>query len=367
MKKAMSRKRGALPSQTIKDLIRADCIINATEANVQPASLDLTLSHEIYRMQGVDVPHHGEKVIALAKRFGSLHGSSIFERGTTYLVRLRERLELLPDVYGFVNPKSTTGRLDLHVRLLADGVPRLDTVPLGYQGELWLYVTSHSFAIKADEGTALTQLRLFTEDARLDHVDTTIALREHKLLWSPKGKAYSDKEIKITDRDGTLILTIDTTSRRVGWRARRAAPLLNMNARGEYEPEDFFEPVKTRHGVLFLDRGFYILSSRERVRIPPHLACEMQPTDDKAGEFRAHYAGFIDPGWGWGAHGEGVGRPLTLEVRPYEDDIIVRRGRPIAKIGFEYMAEIPEGLYDTGTPNYSTQSGPRLAKQFKQN
>lgn len=374
MRRHMAKRSGALPSQTIKELMQAGCIINACENQVQPASIDLTLSNEVYRMSGLVMPKRGERVADLAKKYGYRHQQNFFERGATYLVRLRERLNLVQEVYGLVNPKSTTGRLDLHVRLVADGVQRFDTVPRGYRedkergvsGELWLYVTSRSFPIKADEGTALTQLRFFTDDARLDRLDTALALKEHKLLWSPEGKAYTNEDLKISDQDGMLILTIDMTSDPVGWRALRASPVLDMAKRSEYAPKDFFEPVHVRDGDLYLDKGFYILSSEECVRVPPHLACEMQPTDDKSGEFRAHYAGFIDPGWGWGKNGESQGRRLTLEVRPHEDNLIVRKNRPIAKIGFERMAEIPEDLYDTGKPNYGTQKGPQLAKQFKQ-
>ncbi len=361
----MARKNGALPSQTIKDVIRAGCIHNACEANVQPASIDLTLSHEVYRMRGSVLPRRGESVKSLIERFGFPYTANFFECGAVYLIRLRERLELVPDIYGTVNPKSTTGRLDMHVRLVVDGSPRLDVVPHGYKGELWLYVISHSFSIRADEGTPLAQLRLFNADTRFGQVETTLAMREYQLLWSHEGTPYSADDIKITDNDGMCILTLDTECSPVGWRARHSSPLINMAEHGVYDRSEFFEPVEARGGYVYLDKGFYIFSTRELVRIPPILACEMQPTDDRSGEFRAHYAGFIDPGWAWGANGEGKGRPLTLEVRPFEK-LLVGKGRPIAKIGFERMAEVSETLYDTGTPNYRIQSGPRLAKQFKQ-
>ncbi len=361
----MARKNGALPAQTIHDLIRAGCILNAPALHVQPASLDLTLSHEVYRMQAIVLPRRNEPIRDLIKRFGFPYQANFFERGAVYLIRLRERLDLLADVYGTVNPKSTTGRLDMHVRLVVDGVPRFDVVPKGHKGDLWLYVISHSFLVRADEGTPLVQLRLFNADTRFGQVETTLAMREYQLLWSPDGTPYSVDDIKITDNDGMCILTLDTECNPVGWRARRSSPLINLAHIGAYDPTAFFESVEIRDEYMYLDEGFYIFSTREYVRVPPQLACEMQPTDDRSGEFRAHYAGFIDPGWGWGASGEGKGRPLTLEVRPFEK-MLVGRGRPIAKIGFERMAEVPETLYDTGTPNYGTQSGPRLAKQFKQ-
>lgn len=360
----MSRQRGALPSQAIHKLIHEGHIMNAPAAHVQPASLDLTLSNEIYRMRGIVLPRRGEKVTSLVERFGFRYKADFFERGAVYLVRLRERLALTGDIYATANPKSTTGRLDMHVRLVVDGSPRFDIVPYDYDGDLWLYVVSHSFMIRADEGTALAQLRLFNEDTRFGQTETAFAMFKHRLLWSPGGEPYSVEDIKITDNDGMCILTLDTECAPIGWRARRSGPLLNMADVGAYDPADFFEPVEIKNGYVYLDKGFYIFSTREYVRVPPELACEMQPTDDKSGEFRAHYAGFIDPGWAWGKDGEGKGRPLTLEVRPFEK-LFVGKGRPIAKIGFERMSEVPEQLYDTGTPNYGTQSGPRLAKQFK--
>ncbi len=153
----------------------------------------------------------------------------------------------------------------------------------------------------------------------------------------------------------------------LGYKCVTPDDILDITKIGHYNPERFFMPITMREGYLTLKKGeFYILSTREAVRVPPQLACEMAPMDERSGDFRSHYAGFIDPGWGYGKKGEGVGRPLTLEVRPFED-LLVRHGQPVGKIKFERMIEVPETSYDALDSNYLRQDGPRLAKQFASN
>ena len=185
------------------------------------------------------------------------------------------------------------------------------------------------------------------------------------MFWRD-GRPLAYGDLKIRDNDGSLILTLDLSAETIGYRARPAtAAPLDLTKPRFYEPEQFFEPLKRAAGHLHLARDeFYILSTAEAIRVPPELACEMVPMDEKSGEFRSHYAGFIDPGWGWGRTGEGRGRPLTLEMRPFED-LIVRPGQPIGKIKFELMALLPDVVYDGLDSNYLTQAGPRLSKHFK--
>lgn len=360
--------QGALPAQTITKLIEQNCIQGAQTEHVSPASLDLTLSAEIYTIRGLILPQVGETIRDLlplmeAESADVKHPVAC---GQLYLVRLNETLKLPQQVYGYCNPKSSTGRLDMHVRVLADGVPRYDSVtPKGFSGELWVAIAAQSFSVQLHEGTPLTQLRLFTGDSRFSELDLELALNDG-LVWHPsEDRPLSYPELVTNDKDGAVVLTALVDDGVCGYQCI-ATPdqVLDVHNLAHYPAADFFQPMYTDGGALRLKRDqFYILSAAERVKIPPFLASEMVPMDERSGDFRSHYAGFLDPGWGWGKEGEGKGRPFTLEVRPFED-LVVRAGQPIAKIKFERMVAEPDFHYDTKASNYLTQSGPKLGKQF---
>jgi dCTP deaminase len=359
---------GALPSQTILELIKAGHITGTNGSHVSPASLDLSLSDEIYAVDGIfqPLPHETVKDV-LAKVGKKRHDFNLpLVCGQTYLARLNEKLNLPADIYGYCNPKSTSGRLDVHVRLLADGVPRYDAVtPSGFSGELWLSIIPKTFPVKVSPGQTLNQLRLFNADTRLNDDELINAIDNNKLLWTKAAEPISYQSLKVKDNDRSIILTLDLEEGVIGYEGVHTSQAIDLSLVGAHDAATFFRPIKKTDGTLFLKRGeFYILSTLEAVRVPPELACEMVPMDERSGEFRSHYAGFIDPGWGWGGNGEGQGRTLTLEVRPFED-LIVRHGQPIAKIKFERMKELPEVLYDKTNSNYVVQKGPKLAKQFK--
>jgi len=360
---------GALPAQAITKLIQQDCIKGALTKHVSPASLDLTLSEEIYSIRGLILPKTGETIRDLLPLMEAQPAdiSSPVACGQMYLVRLNETLDLPQYIYGYCNPKSSTGRLDMHVRVLADGVPRYDSVtPKGFTGELWLAIAAQSFSIQLHTGTPLTQLRLFTGDSRFSEQDLEESVKDG-LVWHPKEDrplAYS--ELVTNDKDGSVVLTALVEEGVCGYQCI-AAPeqILDVQNIAHYPAGDFFEPLYIQDGALRLKRDkFYILSAAERVKIPPTLASEMVPMDERNGDFRSHYAGFLDPGWGWGVDGAGKGRPFTLEVRPFED-LVVRAGQPIAKIKFERMIAEPSFHYDTKVSNYLTQTGPKLGKQFE--
>lgn len=366
--RAQNSRYGALPSQVLHAMRDAGFITGADEKNVAPASLDLSLSDEIYKVEGIFQLRPGETVRELLTYIKSeVH--SIDEpllRDEMYLARLNERIELPVGVYGYCNPKSSTGRLDVHVRVLADGVPRYDSLtPAGWTGELWIAIHPKSFPVLVHHEQALSQLRLFTGDTRLTELDFQIELANTQLLWRRLGGPILYKELLVSDNDGAPVLSLDFDGPTLGWRSRRTDRVLDLSEKGTVNPHDYFEEVYAEGGYVHLERGqFYILSTDEAVRVPPTLSCEMAPMDERSGDFRSHYAGFIDPGWGWGQGGEGHGRPLTLEVRPFED-LVVRHGQPIAKIRFERMVSVPQEIYDTRPSNYLAQSGPRLAKQFR--
>jgi len=367
----MTQKQGALPAQTIQQLMESGCIKQAQVEHVSPASLDLTLSGEMYEINGLILPQAGEQISDLLDLMGAQKSSIstplIPEK--MYLAKLNETLDLPQQVYGYCNPKSSTGRLDMHVRVLADGVPRYDSItPRGFSGDLWVAIAPKSFSIQLHEGTPLTQLRLFTGDTRFSELDLELALRDG-LVWHPKeDKQLQYGDIVTNDQDGTVVLTALIEEGLCGYECI-ATPdqVIDVANIGGYQGSDFFRLLDIHDGALRLKRDrFYILSGAERVKIPPTLASEMVPMDERSGDFRSHYAGFLDPGWGWGVDGQGKGRPFTLEVRPFED-LVVRPGQPIAKIRFERLAEAPTEHYDThaSNHNYQQQSGPKLGKQFR--
>lgn len=354
----MSKSKGAFPDSMLHRMAEAGFINGAKEHHIGPASLDLCISEEVYRVNGMFQPRMGETIRSLIARLDvRVHQvGTPFEREVVYLARLCESLKLPKNVYGYCNPKSSTGRHDVHVRVLADGVPRYDAVtPAGFAGELWAVIVSRSYPIVIPLGEPLTQLRLFNAKTKLSEEEVEIAFSQWKLLHNLEGKPLSYDDVLIRDNDGSIILTLDLESSVAGYECSGQQQILDFS-RGKraYDGADFFEPIKVQGDRVYLRRGrFYILSTAEAVRVPPCFACEMVPMDARSGEFRAHYAGFIDPGWGYGADGGGKGRPLTLEVRPFED-LVIFKNHPIAKIKFEEMVTPPDVHYDAKAEcNYS--------------
>lgn len=355
--------KGVLPYQELEKLIDKGCI-KASKAQLQPASLDLSLSEELYRVEGVFLPRVTDKVEDLIKA-ALLYRHDLskpLEIGATYIARLQEELKLPVEIFGYANPKSSTGRIDLQARLLADYTPRFDAVPAGYEGALWAALTSRSFLVKLNPGDSLLQLRLLNAESYLNHQELEQAYSEHKMLYTPKGRFISYDEIKINDFDGSLILTIDLESEAiVGYEACNKNKVLDFA--GSAKLEDFFTPIlKPKDSKLLLNKGnFYIFFTKEWIRLPPSLTAEIIPIDPRSGEFRSHYAGFIDPGFGY----KGKGRPLVLELRAFDSNIILRDNQPICKLRFEHMAAEPVYVYGQLGSHYQNQRGAKLSKHFK--
>ncbi len=361
--------KGALPAEAIDSLITDGSIKGAQAVHISPASLDLTLSDEVYLIQGLLLPKVDEKISELLDLMEAVRVdfSTPLKAGQMYLAKLQESLELPSHMYGYCNPKSSTGRLDVHVRVLADGVPRFDSItPKGFAGNLWVAIYPQSFAVKLDVGVPLTQLRLFTADTRFTEVDLEKAMSDGLVFDRVTGEKLPYTDLVTNDQDGSVVLTALVEEGICGYECiADKNQVIDVKNIAGYAGSEFFKPLTIERGALRLKRDrFYILSAAEAVRIPPTLASEMVPMDERSGDFRSHYAGFLDPGWGYGQDGEGKGRPFTLEVRPFED-LVIRAGQPIAKIKFERMAQVPKFHYDTKVSNYLKQSGPKLGKQFK--
>lgn len=359
---------GTYPSQRLRGLIEARAIEGEEEIRaeqIQPASLDLTVSAEGYSVPGSMLPLEGERVRDLVRRFSrrqlELSRSEILERGQVYLVRLRERTALPQEVAGYANNKSSTGRIDLQTRLLCDGNPRYDKVPRGYRGELWIEVIPKSFDVVLKEGDSLDQIIFYEARDLLSGPELARLAENTTLLFAPDGGALS------VEPQDALLMTLDLDQDVVGFRAKKSYHAIDLAKIGEHDPEEFFEPIgRPKDRTLFLSReAFYIFSTYEYVVVPPAFAVEMLPYDTSAGEFRAHYAGFFDPGFGYGKGGEIRGTPAVLEVRPYEDDLIVRHRQPVCKMAYERLTETPDLVYGIGgSSHYARQRGPRLSKFF---
>ncbi|PJA47697.1 2'-deoxycytidine 5'-triphosphate deaminase [Candidatus Uhrbacteria bacterium CG_4_9_14_3_um_filter_36_7] len=364
---------GALPIQKIQNLIQTRSIIGVKEDHpVQPSSIDLSISNEIYRMRGSFLPQKGESVRDILRE-GILFPTSLdipLELQGIYLVRLQETLDLPVDIHAYANNKSSSGRINLQTRLIADGVPQFDKIPPGYQGELWLEIIPKSFPVKLKTGEYLNQIRFFQGDARLSQQEHFELHKTQRLLYNIDGKPLPEETL-IIDPDG-LTTTIDLSSQQIiGFKSTPTTCRLLDYTQRDLNPFDFFEPIyRPKNGQVVMRRGeFYIFVTKEFLRVPLGFAMEITPYNPSSGEFRSHYAGFFDPGFGFGNKGEILGTPAVLEIFTYDNDFILRDGQSICKIVYERLIE--PSLISYGDPclgsHYFNQRGPQLSKHFSMN
>lgn len=332
----MTDQHGVLPDTALKRAIEQGWI--GAEAaflddQIQPASLDLRLGGIAYRLRASFLPGAGAAVRArlddeLVMHAIDLSHGAVLETGCVYLAEVQERLALPPQIHGAANPKSSTGRIDVFTRLIVDGAASFDHIPAGYHGPLWAEISPCTFSILARTGARLSQVRL--------------------RAGSPQPKR---------DLQFTMDLSLAGPA---GFRAKRHSGVIDVDRIGHYDPRDFWEPLDARRGRVVLDPGqFYIFASRENVLIAPDEAAEMAPIRPELGEFRAHYAGFFDPGFGIPPH---QGRAV-LEVRSRDVPFIVEHGQPVGKLQFEPLTGPVERLYGEAGSHYQGQ-GLKLSKHF---
>jgi dCTP deaminase len=368
--------RGTLPSQEIEKLIADGHVLSSAQIKpeqVQPSSLDLTLSRRAFSMPGSLMPLEGERVTDLIERYSrypiDLKEPGVLVRDNVYLILLAERFRLPPEIGAYANNKSSTGRIDLQTRVLADGTPRYDKIPEGYAGEMWIEVIPKSFDVKVRAGDSLNQCIFYADRELLGGADMRALYQQSPLLWRDSRPVPLEQALYDSGEGEALLMTLDLDQPISGYVSRKNFRPVDLARIGEHDPAEYFEPIeRPKDGTLFLSQGaFYIFSTCEYVSVPPDYAVEMLPYDTSAGEFRAHYAGFFDPGFGYGENGEVKGTPAVLEVRPYEDDLIVRHRQPVCKMAYERLSARPTRLYGVGmASNYAAQRGPRLSKFFKQ-
>lgn len=360
----MSR-TGVLPKQTLRELFAKGYVSGIPETYLNPASIDLPLSSEAYRVESIFLPQGEEKVRDLLPLIGAERHNfdNPLEVGVPYLIRVEGEWKLPSMVYGYANPKSSTGRIGFFCRTVADKVDMYDAlVGPGWNGELWVLARSDYFPVRVKPGLALSQVRLFDGKSFLDDLHAALAIREKGLLFSERAKKLAFKE---TQRHADAFLLTLRVGDRMGWECREPSKILDMSRKDFYNPLDFFSIIMADDDQFILRKGrFYILTTKERVMVPPYLSAELRAIEPRLGEFRSHAAGYIDPGWGYGKEGEECGRPITLEVTPHEN-MLVRDGQTIARLRYEHMKEVPEIPYDGAASNYVTQRGAKLSKHFK--
>jgi dCTP deaminase len=376
---------GILPYQAIKEMvqngeIKSAEILKSIEADqIQPASIDLRLGDFAYPVDTSFLPGRGTKVLdkmrqmdADSERFKiDLRQGAVLEKGRVYVVPLLESIKLKSEVAAFANPKSSTGRLDILTRLIADEATHFDQVEDGYEGQLYIEIAPRSFSVVVRTGTRLNQLR-FRRSVGVAPRQITIAdwkqlLDDGLIVGAPSG------EERVSERPGILPFTVDlqgtgSDDALIGWRAKKNTRRIDLDRR-DYDPLDFWEPMRFHKeaSLTLVPDEFYILMTKEAIAVPPNYAAEMLPYDTRAGEFRVHYAGFFDPGFGWSTVNRKAGSSRgVLEVRSHEVPFLLEHGQTVGWLRYERMADAPETLYGQEIKsNYQGQSL-KLAKQFRQ-
>jgi dCTP deaminase len=347
------------------------------ERQFQPASLDLRLGPVAYQLRASFLPFREtvERRLAqpdpldvdLVLDWFSLERGATLQRGSVYLVPLLESLALPADVRGRSNPKSTTGRLDIFTRVISDGTPRFDEIPAGYRGPLYLEVSPQSFPVRVHAGLSLNQLRLLAGPSAIADAELGALYRETPLLYDDDDRPIPVERVTISDG---LCMGVDLSGRVsagiIGYRAHPNPPLVDLARASAYDIDEFWEPIKRpgRDSYILEPNRFYILVSKERIRVPPGFAAEMVVYDAGAGEIRTHYAGFFDPGFGYG-DGTVLGTKVVMEVRAREVPFMLYDGQTSFKVWFERLASRPTRLYGVGIESSYQYQTLTLSKQFR--
>ena len=359
---------GILPSHVLKRLLKQkrELLADAPFApgQIQPASVDLRLGPVAYRVRASFLPGPGarveDKLRSVFMHEIDLTDGAVLEAGSVYIVPLLEQANFSPRISGSANPKSSTGRIDVFTRLITDFAPSFDRVEPGYRGPLYVEICPQTFPVLVRHGSRLNQLRI--RSGAPGSSDTALK-RLHE--QSP----LVDGEPNI---DQGLALSIDLTGnadagKRIGFRAKKHTGLIDVDKVGVLDPADYWEPIQANaRGDMVLDPDeFYILVSRERVAIPPDHAAEMVPFNPLVGEFRVHYAGFFDPGFGYEAGRPPMARGV-LEVRSREVPFILEHGQIIGRLVFERLTDPPPEGYGEGLGSNYQRQGLKLSKHFRQ-
>jgi len=366
------RGTGILPAQQLREMIENREIASIppiAEEQIQPASLDLRLGKYAYRVRASFLPGPGLSVMERVHQLGkpqiidlSAPEGAVLEKGEVYVVEILESVRLTNGVEGRANPKSSTGRLDVLTRLITDKATAFDRIDKRYHGPLYVEVAPLTFSIRARQGSRLTQVRFQRGSAEL----TQKRLHE----YHEAGQLVRiDGETRLPIWNELVPVSVDLRGRDrgiVGYKARASTRTIDIDCVGFYDPSEFWEKIENTDGALELEAGkFYILATREDVGVPPELAAEMVPYEATSGEFRVHYAGFFDPGFGW-TDGETRGSKAVLEVRSHGVPFMLEHGQIVGWLRYGPIAvSRPSKLYGAGIKSNYQGQGIALAKHFK--
>ena len=321
----------------IKDLVLKKSIksINRiSNSQLQPASLDLTISTICYRIKASFIPNQMSissilKDLVLNKI--DLKNEFLLEKGCIYLCEINEYLNLPIDIKGKSNPKSTTGRLDIFTRIITEQGSEYDYIDYNYKGKLYLEIIPQSFSIKIKKNISLNQVRFFHGK------ENEIIQRKQKISVSIKRGLVS------------------------AYKAKKITSSISLQKINHYNKNLYWEEIIPNDKSFIIEKDeFYILRSKELISIPKNNAAELEPFKDSFGNFRVHYAGFFDPGFGYTN-----GIPAVLELRAYDTPFIIRDGQLVGQLNYYDINLVKNFSYGRSIKsNYHNQSL-KLAKQFK--
>ncbi|MCH8157979.1 MAG: 2'-deoxycytidine 5'-triphosphate deaminase [Nitrospinae bacterium] len=370
--------QGYLPCQYIELACQNGWIKSSlpiADSQIQPASLDLRLGPKAYRIQCSFLPENetvAEKLkdVTLYEFDLEDHGG-ILEKGAIYLIPLMEEINFPPSIYGLANPKSSTGRLDMFTRVIVDHGHRFDEIPKGYRGKLYLEVIPRSFPVKVSPGLSLNQLRLCNiHSSTLGKNTLETNYKKCPILFGRDGEVVPFKNIKfdLGVFIGVDVLGYDGHSI-IAYKAKTNSQVIDLGKINFYKSEDFWEPIhkQKRNRLILEPESFYIMMSKEKICIWPHLLAEMVAYEPNSGELRTHYAGFFDPGFGW--HGKtsksNQGTRAVMEVRPHDVPFMVEDGQTFCRLKFENIIEPSTRLYGKNLSSHYHTQELALSKYFK--
>ena len=301
----------------------------------QPASLDLTLSDKCHRIKASFIPNNIKiskviKELSLSKI--DLNQNTLLEKNCIYLCELNEKLNLPNNIMGKSNPKSTTGRLDIFTRVITENGKEYDFINYKYKGKLYLEIIPQSFSIIIKKNTSLNQIRFFQGsniENKFKQINISVSIKKNQVT---------------------------------AYKAKKITSAIDLNKINFYKVSKYWEEIIPEDNYFIIERDeFYILRSKESIMIKNNQAAELEPFKDSFGNFRVHYAGFFDPGFG----NSKTGTPAVLELRAYDTPFIIRDGQLVGQLNYYEIDEIKKETYGLSIKsNYSNQNL-KLAKQFK--
>ena len=363
---------GVLSTRWLKEAASDDVIFTERfkipESNFQPASLDLRLGERAHRLRCSFLPDASsvlDKLPDLAMEEIDLRDGAILERNRPYLIPLIEELRLPQGIRAKTNPKSSTGRLDIFTRVITDYSHLFDEIRDGYHGQLFLEVVSRSFTIKVRTELSLNQLRLMKGDPACEPGELLELHRTEPIVLSQAGQLNHLLEPAMDNTLG-LSANLGGDGRWAGYRAKKNSSLLDLSRERHYDPGDYWEPIYADHArrLILEPEEFYLLTAAEGVRVRPEYAAEMTAYDPSSGELRTHYAGFFDPGFGFGEHGDLPGVQPVMEVRAHDVPFMIEHGQRVCTLTFERMLQRPEKLYGAEIGSSYQGQGLILSKHF---